>query len=114
MDLRESKDWLWANWLSIIVGLVLPFILGWLWVFFRTPLETLSQHTLGSLVLVCVILACSLLGLLIYSIKRLLRITRFVNQKFYPNETIDGKFSNMKEQMEHDIEFSKGWEEEMK
>lgn len=114
MDKPEFKIWLWANWLSILVGLVLPIIIGWLWALFQTPLVNLTQHTLSSLVLIFAILFCFLAGLLIYFIKRLLRITRFVNDNFYPNETINGTFRSLEEQMNNDLEVSEGFEKAMK
>jgi hypothetical protein len=114
MSRRKIKGWISANWLSIIVGLLLPSILGSLWVLFRSPLEGLSQYILSSLVLMLGIISCILTGVLIYLMKRLLKFEQYVNETFYPNETNQGTFRDVKEQMEHDAEYSKGWEDAIK
>ncbi len=105
------KHWFRQNWLSLAVGLVLPGILSALWSLFRGPLEALSIRMLSSLLLAFVLLCCVTAGVLIYFTMRLFRTERYVQEKFYPNKTTVGMFHTLKEEMEHDREISKGWNE---
>jgi len=99
------KNWWHKNWLSLGVGLILPVILSGLWSQFRQPLEALSSRTLSSLVLACVILCCFTVAFLIHFARQAIQTRRYVEKKFYPNKP----FQCLKEEMEHDREYSKGW-----
>lgn len=63
------KPWLINNYLSLLVGLILPLVLSALLSFFRQPLEMLSIHKLSSLPLVFIILSCVSSAFLIYYFK---------------------------------------------
>ena len=103
------KAWLKNNYLSLLVGLVLPIVLSGLWSFFRHSLEMLSSNTLSSLLLAFIILCCVSIGLLIFYMKKSKRIISYVEKRFYPSETTHGTFMKLDEEMEHDKEFSAGW-----
>lgn len=102
------KSWLKNNYLSLLVGLVLPIVLSGLWSLIRQSFEMLSSRTLSSLLLAFIILCCVSSAFLIFYMKRLKRIMSYVENRFYPNETIHGTFMKLNEEMEHDKEFSVG------
>jgi len=103
------KSWLKNNYLSLLVGLVLPIVFSGLWSFFRHPLEILSNHTLSSLLLAFIILCCISFAFLIFYMKKSKEIISYVEGRFYPSETTHGTFMKLSEEMEHDKEFSAGW-----
>lgn len=105
------KSWLKNNYLSLLVGLVLPIILSGLWSLFRHPLEMLSSDTLSSLLLASIILCCLSLSFLIFYVSKSNKIILYVEKRFYPSKTIHGTFLNLNEEMEHDKVFLAGWKD---